>query len=64
MIKESRGMISAEMVAAYPPGIPCLIPGEIITAEVVEYLIYLKLRRIPVHGLRDRGLQSIQVVIK
>ncbi len=62
MIKESKGMISAEMVAAYPPGIPCLIPGEIITAEVVDYLIYLKLRGIPVHGLRDRSLQRIQVV--
>ena len=62
MIKESKGMISAEMVAAYPPGIPCLIPGEIITDEVLEYLIYLKLRGTPVHGLRDRSLQSIQVV--
>ncbi|MGE5543453.1 MAG: arginine decarboxylase, partial [Bacillota bacterium] len=62
MIKESKGMISAEMAAAYPPGIPCVIPGEIITAEVVEYLTYLKLREIPVHGLQDRSLQSIQVV--
>lgn len=64
MIKASIGMISAEMVAAYPPGIPCLIPGEIITAEVVDYLAYLKLRGTPVHGLRDHSLQSIQVVDK
>jgi len=64
MIKESKGMISAEMAAAYPPGIPCLIPGEIITAEVIEYLIYLKQRGISVHGLRDLTMQSIQVVNK
>jgi len=61
-IKESKGMISGEMAAPYPPGIPCVVPGEIITAEVVEYLIYLKQRDIPVHGLRDRSLQYIQVV--
>lgn len=50
------------MAAPYPPGIPCIIPGEIITAEVVEYLIYLKQNEIPVQGLQDRSLQSIQVV--
>jgi len=61
-IEESKGMISAEMAAPYPPGIPCIIPGEIITAEVVEYLIYLKQNEIPVQGLQDRSLQSIQVV--
>jgi len=61
-IKESKGMISAEMAAPYPPGIPCVIPGEVITAEVVDYLIYLKQKGIPVQGLRDRSLQSIQVV--
>ncbi len=62
MIKECEGLISAEIVAGYPPGIPCLIPGEVITAEVVEYLNYLKLKGIPVHGLHDRSFQKIQVV--
>lgn len=34
------GRISADTVAAYPPGIPNLMPGEIISAEVLEFLAY------------------------
>lgn len=32
------GRISADSAAAYPPGIPNLLPGEVITQENVEYL--------------------------
>jgi lysine decarboxylase len=32
------GRISADTLAAYPPGIPNLIPGELITAETVDFL--------------------------
>ncbi len=32
------GRISADTLAAYPPGIPNVMPGEIITRETVEFL--------------------------
>ena len=32
------GRVSADSVAAYPPGIPNLLPGEVITQETVEFL--------------------------
>ena len=32
------GRISADSLAAYPPGIPNVIPGEVISHEVVEFL--------------------------
>lgn len=32
------GRVSADTLAAYPPGIPNLMPGEEITAEAVEFL--------------------------
>ncbi|MFN8167980.1 MAG: aminotransferase class V-fold PLP-dependent enzyme [Candidatus Nanopelagicales bacterium] len=32
------GRVSADSVAAYPPGIPNLMPGEEITAETLEFL--------------------------
>lgn len=35
---EAVGRISADTLAAYPPGIPNLIPGEEITAETVAFL--------------------------
>lgn len=34
----AAGRISAELVAPYPPGIPVLAPGEVITAGAVEAL--------------------------
>ncbi|MBU3955323.1 aminotransferase class I/II-fold pyridoxal phosphate-dependent enzyme [bacterium] len=38
LLSESEGQICAETIAPYPPGIPVLLPGERITAEVIEYL--------------------------
>ncbi|MFF9151520.1 aminotransferase class I/II-fold pyridoxal phosphate-dependent enzyme [Streptomyces sp. NPDC014846] len=32
------GRVAAEMVSPYPPGVPVVAPGEVITAEVVDYL--------------------------
>ena len=32
------GRISAESVMCYPPGIPILSPGEMITEEILEYI--------------------------
>lgn len=36
--KDAVGRVSADSVAAYPPGIPNLLPGELITAETVDFL--------------------------
>lgn len=35
---QAIGRVSADSVAAYPPGIPNLLPGELITKENVEFL--------------------------
>ena len=35
---EAVGRISADSVAAYPPGIPNLLPGEVITSDAVTFL--------------------------
>jgi lysine decarboxylase len=37
-VNEAIGRISADSVAAYPPGIPNLMPGEEITAENLHFL--------------------------
>lgn len=38
-LAEAVGRISAISVSPYPPGIPALIPGEVITKEIIEYLL-------------------------
>ncbi len=35
---DAVGKVSSEIVTVYPPGIPVLIPGEMITQEVIDYI--------------------------
>jgi arginine/lysine/ornithine decarboxylase len=35
---DAVGRISAEMLTPYPPGAPAVLPGEVITGEVLDYL--------------------------
>lgn len=38
-LEHSVGRISGEIITQYPPGIPLLIPGALITQEIKEYLL-------------------------
>lgn len=37
-LESSIGKICGDMIVPYPPGIPCLLPGEKITAEICTYI--------------------------
>ena len=41
-VDDAVGRVSGESIAGYPPGIPALLPGERITAELVAYLRELR----------------------
>jgi len=41
-LDRAAGRIASELVCPYPPGIPVLVPGEKITAEMVEYLRHVR----------------------
>ncbi|POX46685.1 ornithine decarboxylase [Streptomyces sp. Ru71] len=36
--ERAAGRISAEMISPYPPGVPVIAPGEVVTDEVLDYL--------------------------
>ncbi|MEU5253914.1 aminotransferase class I/II-fold pyridoxal phosphate-dependent enzyme [Streptomyces longwoodensis] len=36
--EQAVGRIAAETISPYPPGVPVVAPGEVITAEVLDYL--------------------------
>lgn len=61
-IKESLGMISAELVMAYPPGIPILAPGERLTAEIIDYIRYAKEKGCVMTGTKDMEMNNIETV--
>ncbi len=63
-LEESLGMIAGEIIAAYPPGIPCLLPGELISSEVLDYLCYLRMSKTHIQGPQDMQLAYIQVIVQ
>ncbi|KAL7133789.1 hypothetical protein ABFS83_12G163700 [Erythranthe nasuta] len=64
VIEESVGEICGELICTYPPGIPVLFPGEFITEEAVEYLLFVKRKGATVTGAADRLLSSVLVCCK
>ncbi|WP_235964749.1 aminotransferase class I/II-fold pyridoxal phosphate-dependent enzyme [Sediminihaliea albiluteola] len=50
------GRVSSEQVVPYPPGIPVLNPGQVITAEIASFLLaqYRSNNGIELHGLLER----------
>lgn len=62
-LKESRGRICSEFVMCYPPGIPILSPGEKITAEILDYIAYAKIKGCSMTGPEDPEIENINVLI-
>ena len=61
-LKESCGRICGEFAYIYPPGIPLLAPGEQITEEILKTLQDYIEKNLPVQGLEDTDLVTIQVM--
>lgn len=62
VLEEAVGEISAEMIMAYPPGIPLICPGEIITQDIVDYVNILKNEHAELHGTEDQLIEKIKVL--
>ncbi len=60
-LEEALGRISGETITYYPPGIPCLGVGEIITKEVLAYIGQKQRDGYVPNGARDRQLKTILV---
>jgi arginine/lysine/ornithine decarboxylase len=60
--KAATGRVSAELVTPYPPGIPVLAPGEVITETIVEYLEAFVAAGGFVEGASDQTLDRFRVV--
>ena len=61
-IRESAGKICGEFVMCYPPGIPILAPGEMITKEIIEYIIYAKEKGCSMQGTEDPNVEYLNVL--
>jgi len=54
-VEQGRGLVSAGFITPYPPGYPILVPGQLICAETIRFII--KSDSSDIHGLdREIGL--------
>ena len=58
----SSGRIAAEYVYLYPPGIPVIVPGQMIEKVVIDYLLDCKAKGLEVQGQVDDELFNIVVI--
>ena len=59
---ETEGRICSEFVMCYPPGIPVLAPGEVITADIIRYIRYAKEKGCSMTGPQDEAIENLNVI--
>lgn len=62
-VDDAVGRVSCESIAGYPPGIPALLPGELVTAETIAYLRRIVAAGARLHGASDPTFRTISVLV-
>ena len=63
-LEDSVDKISAEYVYLYPPDIPIIVPGEIITQKFINIINEYKKRGFGIEGLQDEKIEYINIVVE
>jgi arginine decarboxylase len=63
-VEDAVGRVAAESLAAYPPGIPNVLPGERLSAETLHYVQQTLEQGGHLRGASDRRLRTLRVVIE
>ena len=59
-LSEGPELVSANFVIPYPPGFPIMVPGQVITQEIVDYMRKLDVKEI--HGYElAKGLKLLKI---
>jgi len=62
LLSKSVGRVSSELIIPYPPGIPIIMPGEVITKEILGYVSECLQNGIRINGTKDVSLKYICVM--
>jgi arginine decarboxylase len=61
-IEQAKSRICAELICPYPPGIPVLLPGEVITKSALDYLQQIQTMGGVISGCADATLKTLKVL--
>ena len=62
-LENSVGAVSGDFVMCYPPGIPIIAPGEMITKEIIDYITYARSKGALLTGAEDMSLEFINILV-
>jgi lysine decarboxylase len=62
--QRAAGRVAAESLAAYPPGIPNVLPGERIVEETLDYIRRALEQGGTLRGASDRRVRTLRVVVE
>ena len=63
-VEQAVGRIASESLAAYPPGVPNVLPGERLTAETLAYVQDILRQGGALRGASDRSLRTARVAVE
>ena len=61
-LRQTAGRICTEFVMCYPPGIPILAPGEVITPEIIDYIEFAKAKGCSMQGPASEDISELNVL--
>ncbi|WP_027417540.1 aminotransferase class I/II-fold pyridoxal phosphate-dependent enzyme [Aneurinibacillus terranovensis] len=61
-LTEAADRIIAEFIMVYPPGIPIIMPGEILTEDNITYILENLEAGLPVQGPEDESMKTVKVI--
>ena len=62
IFEEAMGRISKEFIIPYPPGIPIILPGEMISQDIIDRVNHIKSWGGEIIGSQDKHLNTINVI--
>ncbi len=61
-LKKCAGKVCGEFVMCYPPGIPIVAPGERITKDIIEHIVFCKDRGCSMQGTQDPYVNYLNII--
>lgn len=58
-VREAGGAVGGSFITVYPPGVPMIVPGEVITSEAIELIERNRRLNLTVEGLTQDGRISV-----
>ena len=61
-LEDGKELVASSFVIPYPPGFPVLVPGQVVSMEILRFMIQLDVKEI--HGYRaDLGLRVFKASV-